>query len=116
MREHGRDPDLQLPCLAGNSGISPTVASSLQCAASGALAAPNPAGTLEPTAEARNPRKGGVGGAERRFPRQHESRSGLDEVVYWHDRRPLGTRISYVCGSRQPRAQRCSPPLRPGLR
>ena len=35
MREHGRDPDLQLPCLAGNSGISPTVASPPQGAASG---------------------------------------------------------------------------------
>ena len=64
----------------------------------------------------RDPGKGGPAARSARCRRQHKSRSGPDQVVYWHDRRPLGTRISYLCGSRQPRAQRCSPRLRQGLR
>ena len=61
MREHGRDPDpLQLPCLAGNSGISPTVASSLQCAESVHISARLLAKNLQiaPVAESPFPRSG----------------------------------------------------------
>jgi hypothetical protein len=62
------DTAMPRPCVCYRTGIlapAPTVS---VCAASGALAAPNPAGTLEPTAEARNPRKGGGGGAHRICP------------------------------------------------